>query len=193
MFIPEKYHLPDLIILLSKESKMCCNTCKHSHRRLRCYTHWRNHSPLMAQETLYPISIWNIMLWTSEDVSQLHQSQYTGLTVFPWYKMRFTMEAVLTLHVENQDAVTHFKRGSMLYLPTLVSVSIFAVNIQSGSCNNFILFATGHHLFILFSFPLFLVYDRLQSKCIQVGYHLWATAWQRLSDHCPSFLSIQAH
>lgn len=91
----------------------------------RCYTHWRNHSPLMAQETLYPISIWNIMLWTSEDVSQLHQSQYTGLTVFPWYKMRFTMEAVLTLHVENQDAVTHFKRGSMLYLPTLMLASLY--------------------------------------------------------------------
>ena len=32
------------------------------------------------------------------------------LSLFPGYKMRLNMESLLTLHVENQHAVTHFKR-----------------------------------------------------------------------------------
>ena len=34
------------------------------------------------------------------------------LSLFPGYKMRLNMESLLTLHVENQHAVTHFKRDT---------------------------------------------------------------------------------
>ena len=34
------------------------------------------------------------------------------LPLFPSYKMRLNMESLLTLHVENQHAVTHFKRDT---------------------------------------------------------------------------------
>jgi len=34
------------------------------------------------------------------------------LSLFPGYKMRLNMESLLTLHVENQYAVTHFKRDT---------------------------------------------------------------------------------
>ena len=33
-------------------------------------------------------------------------------SLFDGYKMRLNMEALLTLHVENQHAVTHFKRDT---------------------------------------------------------------------------------
>ena len=34
------------------------------------------------------------------------------LSLFPGYKMRLNRESLLTLHVENQHAVTHFKRDT---------------------------------------------------------------------------------
>ena len=38
------------------------------------------------------------------------------LSLFPGYKMRLNMESLLTLHVENQHALTHFKRVSCSFL-----------------------------------------------------------------------------
>ena len=52
-----------------------------------------------------------------EEVSQLHQSQRTGLVAIFRSQNEITvnMEALLTLHVQNQHAVTHFKRDTFTF------------------------------------------------------------------------------
>ena len=89
---------------------MCCNTCKHAHKA-KVLQSLKESSTTDGPQGTVPNKCFKFLELLKKSLISI-KANIRELSLFDGYKMRLNMEALLTLHVENQHAVTHFKRDT---------------------------------------------------------------------------------